>query len=310
MLNNIAIITTLRCDLKCEHCLRGYPKDRPDFPMGLLDKLLTEAIPFGARYVGLTGGEAHLHPQFEQMVEKIVAYGYSWHFVSHGQRTEPYLPLMEKYRDHFQHVAISIDGAVASTHDEIRQKKGAFDRAIGSVKQYVQAGYKVKISTVLNQRNKHEMEAMVNLARDLGVSSIGVGGVIPITWNKHLSLSDEESLHLWQEAKDLREKTGFDVKTMSCLHTRGGVNFCNVLNFHKLTFNSRGELIFCCDTIERETVIGSLAEQSFSSLAQEWISQSSALQRERATRIANGNLGQGFDTCAFCNDYFTRRKYH
>ncbi len=307
MLNNIAIITTLRCDLKCEHCLRGYPKDRPDFPMELLDKLLTEAIPFGARYVGLTGGEAHLHPQFEQMIEKIVAYGYSWHFVSHGQRTEPYLPLMEKYRGHFQHVAISIDGAVASTHDEIRQKKGAFDRAINSVKQYVQAGYKVKISMVLNQKNKYEMEAMVNLARELGASSIGFGGIIPITWNKHLLLNDEESLRLLQEAKELREKTGFNINTMSCLYTRGGVNFCNVLNFRTLTFNSRGELIFCCDTTENGAVMGSLAKQPFSSLAQEWLSQSSALQRERARRIANGTLGQGFDNCAFCNDYFNPR---
>lgn len=101
MLTNLALITTTRCDLKCQHCLRGFPKERPDFPIELLDKLLIEAIPFGVKHVGLTGGEPHLHPQFEQIVEKIVSYGYTWHFVSHGQRTEPYLPIMERYRDSF-----------------------------------------------------------------------------------------------------------------------------------------------------------------------------------------------------------------
>jgi len=103
MLRNIAIITTLRCDLKCEHCLRGFPKQRPDFPVELLDKLLTEAMPFGVKHVGLTSGEPHLHPEFDEMVEKIAAYGYTWHFVSHGQRAEPYLPLMERYKDKVTH---------------------------------------------------------------------------------------------------------------------------------------------------------------------------------------------------------------
>jgi MoaA/NifB/PqqE/SkfB family radical SAM enzyme len=304
MLNQIAIITTLRCDLKCQHCLRGFPKERPDFPIELLDKLLTEAMPFGARHIGLTGGEPHLHPEFETMVEKIVAYGYTWHFVSHGQRTEPYLPLMEKYRDTFHHVSISIDGAIASTHDKIRQRQGAFDHAIASVKQYVQAGYKVKIGMTLNQKNKTEMEAMLNLAGELGANSLGFAGTIPTAWNQHLFLSDEESLGLWQKANELRGQTGFDIQTVSALYTRGGVNFCNILNLHELTFNSRGELIFCCDTIENGAVIGSLNGQSFSSLVQEWLAQSSALQQQRVKIITSGNLGQGFDTCAFCNNHF------
>lgn len=77
MLTHLVIVTTLRCDLKCEHCLRGFPKERPDFPLELLDKLLTEAMPFGARHVALTGGEPHLHPRFEQMVDTIVRYGYT-----------------------------------------------------------------------------------------------------------------------------------------------------------------------------------------------------------------------------------------
>jgi MoaA/NifB/PqqE/SkfB family radical SAM enzyme len=53
MLSHITIIAAMRCDLKCAHCLRGFPKERPDFPMDLLDKLLTEALPFGAKHVAI-----------------------------------------------------------------------------------------------------------------------------------------------------------------------------------------------------------------------------------------------------------------
>jgi hypothetical protein len=148
------------------------------------------------------------------------------------------------------------------------------------------------------------------LARELGAGNVGFGGTIPTAWNSHLLLSDEESLHLWQKANELREKTAYDIRTVSALYTRGGVNFCNVLNFRELTFNSRGELMFCCDTIEHGAVIGSLAEQSFSSLAQKWLAQSFALQQERARQITTGNMGQGFDTCAFCNRYFNPETKH
>lgn len=304
MLNQIAIITTLRCDLKCQHCLRGFPKERPDFPMELLDKLLTEALPFGARHVGLTGGEPHLHPQFEKMVEKIVAYGYSWHFVSHGQRTEPYLPLMERFRDKFKSVSISLDGAVAQTHDEIRQRKGAFNQAVTAIKKYVQAGFKVKVGMTLNQKNKNEWKAMLDLAKDLGINRVGFGGTIPTSWNQDLILNDSESLGLYERISALRQSAEIEIDTVSSLYTRGGVNFCRILNLHELTFNSLGELIFCCDTIENGSAIGSLQKHSFAELVKLWLVQSANLQAQRAERITRGNMGTGFDTCTFCNAYF------
>ncbi len=301
MLNQLTIINTLRCDLKCQHCLRGYPQECTDFPLDLLDKLLTEALPFGAKHVALTGGEPHLHPDFEKIVEKIVAYGYTWHFVSNGQRTEPYLSVMEKYPDKISHVALSIDGATAETHDGIRNQKGAFEKVVASAKQYVELGYKVRISSSLNQKNKGQVGALVELGQALGVCGMRLGGTIPAAWNRDLVLSDAESLDLYQQIIKLCATTAFELQAISSLYTRGGVNFCNNLNFHTLTINTLGELIFCCDTIENGAVTGSLREHSLVELIKLWLEQSKALQAQRADRIAAGNLGEKFDTCAFCN---------
>ena len=304
MLSNLAIITTMRCDLKCAHCLRGFPKERPNFPMDLLDKLLTEALPFGANHVALTGGEPHLHPEFETMVDKIVAYGYTWSFVSHGQRTKPYLRVMEKYKDKVTHVALSIDGATSETHDDIRKHKGAFEKVVASAKQYIELGYKVRISSTLNQKNKQEVEALLRLANNIGVSSIGFAGTIPTPWNQELVLNDEELLALYRQIIALCEKSSLDIQTVSSLHTRGGINFCNILNLHELTFNSRSELIFCCDTTDNGAATGSLREHSVSQLIKLWLEQSNSIQAKRTEHIAAGDMGEKFDTCAFCNSYF------
>ncbi len=303
MINHLTMITTLRCDLKCQHCLRGYADERPDFPLELLDKLLVEALPFGANHVALTGGEPHLHPQFEQLVEKIVAYGYTWHFVSNGQQTEPYLPLMEKYRESFRHVTLSIDGATAKTHDELRQRPGAFEKVVAAARRYVELGYKVRLSSTLNQKNQNELADLVELGAQLGAYALGFAGTIPTPWNQELVLSDQEALELYQQSLALRRQVSLELQTVSSLHTRGGVNFCNILNLCELAFNSRGELIFCCDTTENGAVIGALREFSLAHLIKRWLVQSSHLQAKRAEWIAAGKMGEKFDTCRFCNNF-------
>ena len=305
MLSSIALINTTRCDLKCQHCLRGFPENRQDFPLDLLDKLLTEASVFGARQVGLTGGEAYLHPQFEQMVETIVRYGYTWHFTSNGQSTKVYLPLMKRTREQFTHLTVSIDGVNAETHDDIRNKKGAFEKVLASVRLYVKEGFRVQATMVLNQKNREQIEDFIALAENLGIKAVVFGGIIPTAWNQHLSLSDEEYLKLYQNIGNLRKKAKFKVSTTSSLYTRGGVNFCDVLNLREIAFNPQGEMIFCCDTTENGAVIGSLRKFPLKELIQRWLELSANLQAKRTEEIATGNLVEGFDTCSYCNHFLS-----
>jgi len=272
--------------------------------MDLLEQLLADALPFGARHVALTGGEPHLHPAFEQMVETITAFGYTWHFVSHGQRSEPYLPVMAKHRDKLTHVSLSVDGADAETHDTLRNRPGAFEKVRASARTYVELGYKVRLSVTLNQQNKTQVEALVQLAREWSAYGINFAGTIPTDWNQELVLSDQQSLELYHQILALREQTKFDLRPVSSLQGRGGVNFCRNLNLHEAAFNARGELIFCCDTIEDGALIGSIKELPLYELVKRWLKQSADLQIQRAERIAKGNLGEKFDTCAFCNAFF------
>lgn len=303
MLRQLAIIVTTRCDLRCAHCLRGHPPERHDFPLELLPRLLEEARPFGLQRVALTGGEPRLHPQFERIVESIVQAGFSWHFVSNGQQIEPYLPLMERFREQLGHVALSIDGATAEIHDEIRQQPGAFANVTAAARRCVALGYKVHISASLNQKNKGQMKELVELARSLGACGIRFGGTIPTPWNQVLVLSDAEAAILWQEIEALRKESDLEISTFSSLYTQGGVNFCGNLNLHELTVNAEGQVIFCCDTTGDGAVVGSLADGSLASLLLKWLEFSQKLQARRAGRISHGRMGEGFDTCSYCNAF-------
>ena len=40
MLKRPTLFATTRCNLKCAHCLRGYPTSHDDFPLDLLPNLL------------------------------------------------------------------------------------------------------------------------------------------------------------------------------------------------------------------------------------------------------------------------------
>ena len=308
MLSQITLITTYRCDLHCQHCLQGFPKRNQDFPVELFDKLLTEAMPFGAKHIGFTGGEAHLHPEFPKLVETAVAYGYTWSLISNGYRAEPYLPLMERSKDKFTGVGVSIDSSYPALHDELRGRNGAFENTTESIKLFVSKGFCVEIKSSLNQKNKGEVQALIELAEKLGVESIHFAGTIPTAWNQHLVLTNQESLQLYQQLMELRDKSKVKIKTASALYTKGGINFCHNLNINSLDFNPSGEMMFCCDIDQDGALVGSLRDHSLTELIQVRLEKSAKLQANRAKYISSGEMGDLFDTCAFCNPYFALNK--
>jgi hypothetical protein len=62
-------------------------------------------------------------------------------------------------------------------------------------------------------------------------------------------------------------------------------------------------MIFCCD-INAEgapAVLGRLGELLLAELIGRWLRTCCDLQTERARCIASGEMGEGVDTCSFCN---------
>jgi len=304
VLKNLTLFATTRCDLKCVHCLRGYPTSHNDFPLDLLPNLLDEARLFGAQHVGLTGGEPSLHPQFERLTDIILEAYYTLSFVSNGQDVKPYLAVFERYPGQVTSVALSLDDADPAGHDRNRGKPGAFEAVMASGRILVSAGCRVYFKARAHSRE--QMEAVMRLAKETGAFRIQFGGIIPAEWNRETVLKDDEALALVEFINDLKSKESPEIRSSSSLYAGSGIRGCDVFDFHTLNFNARGEMIFCCDINEEgmAEVLGRLGEQSLVELIGRWLRTAAELQTEPTRRIARGEMGEGFDTCAFCNQYF------
>lgn len=301
---NITLIATLRCNLMCAHCLHGDPDQRPDFPLDLLPRLLIEAKPFGTKHVVLTGGEACLHPEFDAMIALIVGAGYTWSFISNGMDTAPYERAIVAHGEQLTRVSLSLDGATAGTHNAIRNHPHAFDRVINAARRYQELGYRVKLKTSLNRRNQHELEAIVHLAEELGATAVEFAGTIPAPGNHDLALSADEQLALFERLQAVTPEVGIPVHFTSALYTAGGVYFCNVLGLRALYFNAEGEMVFCCDASHAGSVIGALRRYPLAQLIQMWLQRAAELQQARVRVLGQGAVPAGFDTCAYCTQYF------
>ena len=77
-------------------------------------------------------------------------------------------------------VAVSLDGSMSSTHESIRGSLGSFDRACESIESLATRGIHVQVIMSLLRSNKEEVSSLVDLATNLGASSVAVNVVQPM----------------------------------------------------------------------------------------------------------------------------------
>ena len=304
MINQLSISTTTRCQLRCKHCLLSGSNRLSDFPIDLLEKLLIDSISFGVRHIGLTGGEPCLYPKIEDMIRIITKLNLSWSFVSNGYSSTLYLSMMKKYREKFSSVGISLDSSKQNEHNWLRNNSFSYLNAIQSIKKYVNEGFKVWIKTCVHKENKDDLINIVNLGEKLNVHGIRFAGIIPTKWNKRILLNEEESRNVITEIQKLNNSSKLIIDSTSSLKTNGGIIICQNMGLNYFSINSRGEAIYCCDTPQKNAVLGSIGEHSISYLLKKWLQVSTNLLDERIQQISEGNMADGFDTCRFCHSYF------
>jgi radical SAM protein with 4Fe4S-binding SPASM domain len=137
------------------------------------------------------------------------------------------------------HVLVDIMGASPETHDWFAGVPGAFDRSCTGVRELVSAGIKTDVLTILTKRNVHEVQAIVELAGELGVQRAGILRLYPLgsvkfSWQE-LALSLDEQMNA---IASLKPPEG--LKLMQSWHPRDH-NCC----WQSATINAYGDSIGC-----------------------------------------------------------------
>jgi SynChlorMet cassette radical SAM/SPASM protein ScmF len=216
-LNSLYFYLTEGCNLACRHCWiaphhQAGSRTYPSLDAGLFVRILDQAIPLGLSSVKLTGGEPLLHPQIGMILDTIKEKSLSLIVETNGVLCTPELAQkIAQCKSAF--VSVSIDGAVAATHDAVRGVAGSFEGALEGLGHLVKAGLRPQVIMSVMACNRGEIEPLVRLAERAGAGSVKFNIVQPSGRGEKLheggeTLSIQELVALgdWIE-RDLSAKT-------------------------------------------------------------------------------------------------------
>jgi radical SAM protein with 4Fe4S-binding SPASM domain len=170
---------TYACNLRCRHCYASAGQARPDElstaeALNLIDRLSTWGVPI----LAFSGGEPLVRPDILELIARAKAQG-----MYVALATNATLLTKEKAAElkeaGAQYLQISLDGAKAATHDGLRGIDGAFDRTIKGIKNAVDEGFFVNISSTITQNNLDEVSDMIDLCTGMGVNWFMAYNFIP-----------------------------------------------------------------------------------------------------------------------------------
>lgn len=187
----VGLYITNRCNLRCKYCFvnvddRFDNPDRAGFSGDDVKRIVDELYAMGTRWIFLLGGEPLMHPDLGPIVRHIADKGILLHLLTNGTLIESKMNDISPADG----VCVSIDGCEYAT--DAMRGQGTFRRAMRGVEAALHNGMTVRIHAVLNKFSLGDMEALADMARDMGVS-------ITISPPNYLGHSDDPALQLTRE---------------------------------------------------------------------------------------------------------------
>ncbi len=216
-LDMIYFYLTEGCNLRCRHCWiqPKYQTENRSYPALALESLLAivdQATPMGLSSIKLTGGEPLLHPEIHKILGLIRKKNLYLIIETNGTLCTPEIS-REIAQCKSPFVSVSLDGAIAETHEWVRGVPGCFDAALRGIQNLAEAGLKPQVIMTLMRKNKDQIEAMVRLAESIGASSVKFNMMQPTAKGEKMhrdgeAVSTEELIRLgrWVE-NDLSTST-------------------------------------------------------------------------------------------------------
>lgn len=202
---------TRACALVCRHCRadaqhRAHPRQlTTEQGKALLDDIAGFGTPYPI--VVLTGGDPFERPDLAELVRHGTSLGL--HVALSPSVTPRLTPqVLTELRDAgATALSLSLDGAVAETHDRFRGVPGVFDDTLRAARWVKDAGYRLQVNTTVTRGNVDELPDLLRTVIDLGASLWSVFFLVPTgrgTALQPLSAAEaEDVLHWLHEVSDL-----------------------------------------------------------------------------------------------------------
>ena len=214
---------TRACDLACLHCrATAVPnRDRGELSTGEAKQLLDTVRTFGRPLFVLTGGDPLKRPDVVELVRYGSDIGLRMAMTPSGT------PLMtpdviRELRDAgLARLAVSLDGSSGAIHDRFRGVDGSFEWTVRMIRAARELGLTTQINTTISRHNVHDVESLITMMGDMGVSLWSVFFIVPTGRARASDLATaDEFERVFHRLYDLSKTAPFDIKTTAAPHYR------------------------------------------------------------------------------------------
>jgi len=171
---------TDKCNLKCKHCNVIPGSQNLELSFKELKYIADMLIKNNIFKLSITGGEPLLHSDFFKLLEYLISHNIIPFILSNGILIDD--SKIDKLKSiGIEEIQISLDGAVAYKHENIRNQSGIFRKTIKNCKKIVKNGIALYLNTVITKENINDVNDLINLALDLGATSIRFVDAVPVS---------------------------------------------------------------------------------------------------------------------------------
>lgn len=168
-----SIDLTARCNLGCVHCYINEPAGNRaerarELSTAQVLGILDQVADAGCLFLLVTGGEPLLRPDFSEIYRHAKRLGLLVTLFTNGtlltEKTADLLAELPPFG-----IEVTLYGATAGTYDRVTRVPGAYARCRRGIDMVLKRGLPLSLKSVIIRENRHELEQMQALARELGV---------------------------------------------------------------------------------------------------------------------------------------------
>lgn len=185
--------STNNCNLDCLHCYHpSHIQNKEGMNLSEVKEMLDDLKNTSERWsmiprISISGGEPLMRKDLVEILDYANKKEIITAILTNGTLLS-YQKAKEIYENGVERLQISIDGT-KETHNRIRQKSFAYDKALEGIVNASSVGIDVTVSMTLIQSNKDEFEDVINASIKSGAKKVGFKTYVP---DKRLGVNDPE----------------------------------------------------------------------------------------------------------------------
>lgn len=201
--------STSSCNLRCSHCYHNREREHSDMSIQKVRKMVDDLYSTASRWglrprLNISGGEPIMRDNLMDILEYTSEKSIETRLLTNGTLIDS--NIAEKIHSRGVDILqISLDGS-KKTHNEIRGRDYAFDRALRGVRKSREEGIFVTVSMTGMKSNLDEIEKVVSISEENGANYFGVQTYVPTGRDDPELLNNKEMFELYNNLREYQKR--------------------------------------------------------------------------------------------------------